>query len=122
MLKVQEEIREFLTERDWVTDDVAGYVKSISIEAAELLEHFQWSEPTATELRKDPEKLEKVKKELADILIYSLDLAVMLGADAEEIIRAKMAHNGKKYAVHLVKGKQGAVKDIQKEWRAKGIN
>ncbi len=122
MLKIQKEIRGFLEERDWITDDISGYVKSISIEAAELLEHFQWKDLKASDLKKDPEKFEKVKKELADVLIYSLDLAVMLGEDAESIIRAKVEHNKKKFPVDQVKGKSEMVKKIQQEWRQKGIN
>ena len=122
MLKIQQDIRNFLEERDWINENAAGYAKSISIEAAELLEHFQWNEPTASELKKDPEKLEKIRKELADVLIYCLDFSVIIGVDAEEVVRAKIEHNRKKFPVELVKGKADAAKKIQQEWRRKGIN
>ena len=68
---------------------------SISLEAAELLEVFQWS---GADTEVDTEKkLSKVKEELADILIYALLMGNDLGLDIPEIINAKLADNNRKY-------------------------
>ena len=122
MQQIQKEIKSYLEERGWLDDNVSGYAKSIAIEAAELLEHFQWNNPTRQEAKNDPEKLEKIRKEIADVVIYSIDLAVQLDIDVESAVRAKLDHNRKKYPVDLVKGKSHMVKKIQEEWRKKGIN
>ena len=67
------------------------------IEAAELLECFQWSE--------EEYDLQHVKEELADILVYSQNLLDKLGLDADEIINMKMTQNEVKYPVEKAKGK-----------------
>lgn len=67
------------------------------IEAAELLECFQWSE--------EEYDLQHVKEELADILVYSQNLLDKLGLEADEIINMKMTQNEVKYPVEKVKGK-----------------
>jgi NTP pyrophosphatase (non-canonical NTP hydrolase) len=105
MQRVQKIIAGFLKERGW--DDRANpgnYVKSIAIEAAELLEVFQWKNPSADQVLADPKLLGAVKEELADVLIYCLDIASILDLDAEKIVEEKMAKNAKKYPVKLVKG------------------
>lgn len=90
------DIEQFSEERDWDQfHSPENLVKSISIEAAELLECFQWS-PDA-----DPASVEE---ELADVLIYCLQLAVKLKMDPEEIIRKKMARNAVRYPVEKSKG------------------
>ena len=70
--------------------------KSIVIEAAELLECFQWSDSDYD--------LQHVKEELADVLIYTQDLLDKLGLDADEIVNMKMEQNEKKYPVGKAKG------------------
>ena len=71
--------------------------KSIVIEAAELLECFQWSD--------EEYDLQHVKEELADVMVYSQNLLDKLGLDADEIINMKMTQNEKKYPVDKAKGK-----------------
>jgi NTP pyrophosphatase (non-canonical NTP hydrolase) len=121
MKKLQKEIQEYLEERNWTTKDVSNYAKSISIEAAELLEIFQWNNLNADEIQKDKEKLGQVRSELADVFIYCLDMATILNIDAEEAIQEKMEHNKKKYPVELVKGRGENYYKIKKEYRAKGL-
>ena len=70
--------------------------KSISIEANELLECFQWSD---TEY-----DLQHVKEELADVLVYCRDLLDVLGLDEDEIVNMKMDMNEKKYPVDKARG------------------
>lgn len=72
--------------------------KSVGIEAGELLECFQWSdEPRDGDW-------EHVYEELADVMIYCLQMADVLGVDLNEIIRSKMAKNARKYPVEASRG------------------
>ena len=86
-----QEIIKFRDDRKWTKYHTpANLAKSISIEAAELLELFQWS---------DEADLERIKEELADILIYSITLAEGLGLDINSIILEKIKKNGIKYDI-----------------------
>ena len=91
-------IRKFTKDRDWDQfHSLGNLAKSISIEAGELLECFQWSDTDY-----DPEH---VKEELADVLVYCQDLLDKLGLDADEIVNRKMDQNEKKYPVEKAKGR-----------------
>ena len=93
-----ERIRKFTEDRDWDPfHSPANLAKSIVIEAAELLECFQWSDKVFD--------LQHVKEELADVLVYSQNLLDKLGLDANEIINMKMNQNEAKYPVEKAKGK-----------------
>ncbi len=93
-----ERIKKFNKDRDWAQfHSPANLAKSISIEAGELLECFQWDE--------EHFKLEEVKEELADVLIYCHDLLDRLGLDEDEIVNEKMAKNEAKYPIEKAKGK-----------------
>lgn len=90
-------IRKFTEDRDWHQfHGPANLAKSIVIEAAELLECFQWSD---TEF-----DLQHVKEELADVIVYSQNLLDKLGLDADEIVNMKMEMNEAKYPVDKAKG------------------
>ena len=90
-------IRKFTTDRDWDQfHSPANLAKSIVIEAAELLECFQWDD--------EEFDLEHVKEELADVMVYSQNLLDKLGLDADEIINSKMTKNEAKYPVEKAKG------------------
>ncbi|RST89146.1 nucleotide pyrophosphohydrolase [Vagococcus humatus] len=90
-----DKINQFIDERNWrrfhTEKDLA---LSISIEAAELLEIFQWK--TSDEAKED---FEHLKEELADVLIYSYMLADKLGVDIDEIIDEKLIKNKIKYPI-----------------------
>ena len=93
-----ERIRSFSIERDWDQfHSPANLAKSISIEASELLECFQWSD--------DNYDIEEVKEELADVMVYCRNLLDKLGLDEDDIINAKMDKNEKKYPIEKSKGK-----------------
>ena len=93
-----ERIRRFTTDRDWDQfHSPANLAKSISIEANELLECFQWSD--------DNYNINEVKEELADVLVYCRNMLDKLGLDEDEIVNAKMEQNEKKYPVEKAKGK-----------------
>ena len=90
-------IRRFTTDRDWDQfHSPANIAKSIVIEAAELLECFQWSN--------DEYDIEHVKEELADVIVYSQNMLDKLGLDADEIVNMKMSQNEAKYPVEKAKG------------------
>ena len=93
-----ERIRKFSDDRDWHRfHSPANLAKSISIEAGELLECFQWDE--------EHYDLEAVKDEVADVFVYCIDLMDRLGLDIDETINRKMAKNEAKYLVEKAKGK-----------------
>ena len=95
--KVINDIKKFIDDRDWNQFHTPeNLAKSICIEAAELLECFQWSN--------DEYNLESLKEELADVLIYCLQLSIALKLDPIEIIENKMIKNAKKYPVSKAKG------------------
>lgn len=128
-MKEQESaIREYLVERGWDQLRPGDLAKSISIEAAELLELFQWTNPSLAEVKADPEKLEAIKKELADVLIYCLDMSVLLELDTGDIITKKLEKVREKYPADLFKdreasreaGSEDAYWKIKKESRMRG--
>lgn len=89
-------LRTFVAERDWDQfHSPENLAKSISIEAAELLECFQWS-PDFDQVR--------VEEELADVVTYCIHLANKIGVDLDEIVRAKLAKTQQKYPVELNQG------------------
>ena len=128
-MKEQEEaIRQYLEERGWDQLRPGDLAKSISIEAAELLELFQWTNPSLEEVKHDPEKLEAIKRELADVLIYCLDMSVLLGFDTGDIVQKKLEKVRAKYPAKMFKnreegkdaGSEDAYWQIKKESRTKG--
>lgn len=105
MEKYEDLIRTYLVERDWDQLRPADLAKSISIEAAELLEIFQWSHQTLAEVETDAAKMESVKKELADVLIYCLEMSVLLKLDTGAIVERKLELAKEKYPAHLFKNR-----------------
>ena len=92
-----ERIRKFTEDRDWDQfHSPVNLAKSIVIEAAELLECFQWSD--------DKYDTQHVKEELADVLVYCQNLLDKLQFDADEIVNMKMEQNEAKYPVDKAKG------------------
>ena len=90
-------IRKFTDDRDWEQFHSAeNLAKSIVIEAAELLECFQWND--------EEYDLQHVKEELADVIVYSQNLLDKLGLDVDEIVNMKMKQNEAKYPVDKAKG------------------
>ena len=95
--EVLEQLRRFVSERDWKQFHTSeNLAKSISIEAAELLELFQWSS-NADE--------SDIKDELADVLTYCILLADQYGLDPYELVIQKLEKTKEKYPVEKSKGK-----------------
>jgi len=93
---LRDELRAFVAERDWAQFHTPeNLAKSISIEAAELLENFQWNADA---------DVDAVKEELADVLTYCLLLADSLGVDPEQLVRDKLAVTRAKYPVDKARG------------------
>lgn len=93
-----ERIRKFSEDRNWDQfHSPANLAKSISIEANELLECFQWDDNNYD--------LAHVKEELADVLVYCQNMLDKLGVDADEIVNEKMDRNEQKYPVEKAWGR-----------------
>lgn len=102
---LKERMAEFVRVRDWEQFHTPKNLSmSIAIEAAELMEHFQWL--TVEQSRKlDPPVLDDVGEELADIVIYALSLSNFLNLDLADTVLRKMAKNEHKYPAEQVRGK-----------------
>ena len=95
--ELMQRIDKFNKDRDWYKfHSPVNLVKSISIEANELLECYQWN---------DNANMEDVKEELADVMNYCLQLSMVLGVDPIDIMNKKMDKTEKKYPVEKCKGK-----------------
>ncbi len=104
MISLRDDQRRFAAERDWDQfHSPKNLAAALSVEAAELLEHFQWL-PEAESSRLAPEKLEAVREELADVLLYLVRLADKLDVDLVAAAQAKMAKNALKYPAERVRG------------------
>ena len=100
-------IRAFVKERDWSQYHTGeNLAKSISIEAAEVLELYQWERETSS--------IERVKEEIADVLIYSLMFCDRYGLDPDETILQKIKKNAEKYPVDLCKGSAKKYDELKK--------
>lgn len=94
---LREEIAAFVEERDWVKFHSAeNLAKSITIEAGELLECFQWNAEA---------DIDRVRDELADVFTYCLLLAAQIGVDPDEIVREKLAKSREKYPIDKARGR-----------------
>lgn len=96
-----------LVDRDWDHPTPRSLAISLSLESNELLEHYQWQdEPVGDK--------EALGEELADVLIYALQYAHVMGIDPAEAVRDKLEKSGRKYPVEEFKGKSSAEK--RKKW------
>ncbi len=102
--QLRDEVRSFVDERDWNKyHHPKELAISIVIEAAELLEIFQWDEKVDIQDIKDDEKtMGKIKEEIADVMMYVLCLANQLDLDLSEAILAKLKKNRTKYDKNTV--------------------
>lgn len=101
---MREYLRQFAKERDWEQfHSPKNVVMALSVEAAELLEHFQWlSEDQSQNL--DPDRLAAVAEEIADVQLYLVRLADRLGVDILQAVNAKTLKNEARYPADKVRG------------------
>lgn len=96
------QILKFRDDRDWKQfHNPKDLAISISLEAAELLEVFQWSGPDVS----NEGKQDKIKEELADVVNYCVLMADACSLDLDEIVQEKIRVNNEKYPVKKAKGK-----------------
>ena len=104
--ELKEAVAAFIAARDWQSFHTSkNLAMSIAIEAAEIMEHFQWgSIEEGQELIKDPAARAEVADELADVLIYCLSFANQAEIDVSEAIRAKLARNEDRFPAAKYRG------------------
>ena len=103
--QLTEEVNLFVEERDWgLFQTPKNLSMALIVEAAELVEHFQWMQPEESDSLTN-EKKRNVAEELADILIYTVRLADRIGIDLEQSAKDKLTKNRRKYPVDKARGK-----------------
>ncbi len=102
---ITEKIKKFRDERDWLQfHNHKDMALSLVLEAAEVLEHFQWKKPQEVEDHAKTCKGE-IADELADVAMFLFELADNLGIDLPEAIEAKLVKNALKYPIEKARGK-----------------
>lgn len=112
--QVIKKLEAFSKERNWKKyHNPKDLAISISIEAGELLEIFQWlTDDEIIEILKDSKKFHKIESELADVFAYPFTLANRLNIDVSKAILGKINENKKKYPVDKIKGKYRKYSEI----------
>jgi len=107
--RLRELVEDFVARRDWHQFHTPkNLAMSLAIEAAELMEHFQWlTAEQSCAVVGEPKKLAEVSEELADVLCYALAMANELGIDLSAAIQAKLAKNEQKYPADQYRGRFG---------------
>ncbi len=101
--ELQEKIKEFVKERNWERYHTPKNLAiSVSIEAAELLEHFQWENKKPTEYTE--KELQEIGEEISDVFIYLLHLSEKLNIDIIDASFKKIEKNRKKYPKEVYQG------------------
>jgi len=105
--QLKEKLARFVKDRDWEQfHSPKNLSMSIAIEAAELMEMFQWATiEESHNILKDKKRVEEIKDELADIALFVMEFCNMFDIDLSSAILKKLKKNAKKYPAELVKGK-----------------
>lgn len=119
MENLENEIYRYLKERGWDNLRPVDVTKSIMIEGAELLELFQWENLSLDDIKRDKKKLEEIKSELADVLIYAIELSVLLKFDTQGIVREKLVRSARKYPAKLMRIRKEEPGTESRYWRIK---
>ena len=99
-------VAKFVSARDWDRyHSPKNLAMSISIEAAEIMEHFQWlTVEEAVEAMKDEKVRREVEDEIADVMIYCLSFVGQTGIDVSEVVRSKLERNEGRFPVDRISG------------------
>lgn len=104
LAELRDVIRQFSSERDWLRFHTPkNLAMALSVEAAELMEHFQWL-PTGADHELDEAARVGIRHEMADVLVYLIQLADHTGVDLRSAVLEKMELNRRKYPVELARG------------------
>ena len=103
-------VKNFIADRNWESfHNPKNVAMSIAIEAAEIMEHFQWiSMDASCEIKDDPVRQAAVGEELADVIAYALAMANVLGLDVSDTVSRKMQKNAIKYPAEEFRGRFGS--------------
>lgn len=112
-------VQRFVDEREWGAFHAPkNLAMALAIEAAELMEHFQWIDVDASrQIRHDSARVAEVADELADVFAYLLSLATALDIDLSAALRAKMIKNAAKYPVGEFRGRYEKRRGTESESR-----
>jgi dCTP diphosphatase len=107
LAELRARVRAFVAERDWEQfHSPKNLSMSIAIEAAELMEEFQWlTLPQSRDVLADEECRQRIGHELADVMIYCLSLANAMALDLSEVVCQKLALSATKYPVEMSRGR-----------------
>jgi dCTP diphosphatase len=102
-------VNDFVDQRDWHRFHAPkNLAMSLAIEAAELMEHFQWISAEESRRAADqPDRLAHIGDELADVLCYALAMTNELGLDLSTAVRNKLVQNARKYPAEEYRGRYG---------------
>jgi NTP pyrophosphatase (non-canonical NTP hydrolase) len=102
-------VEQFVSQRDWHQFHTPkNLAMALAVEAAELMEHFQWLDPQESRaVTHDPIRRAAAGEELADVICYALAMANELGLDVSEEVRQKMVKNSQKYPADRFRGRWG---------------
>lgn len=107
VLELKKLVEAFVAQRDWEPfHDAKNLSASIAIEAAELMEHFQWVRSEDLDsITSDRQAMDEIREELADIVAYVVSFASTMKIDISSALEAKMKKNAIKYPVEQYKGR-----------------
>jgi dCTP diphosphatase len=112
MIEIKKKLKEFAAERDWDQfHSPKNLTMALSVEVGEIVEHFQWmTEEESYKL--SSEKLEKVKNEIGDVMIYLVMFADKLGIDPIQAAKDKIEKNRKNYPINIARGSAKKYKEL----------
>ena len=111
--EIQKRLRKFAADRDWEKfHSPKNLTMALSVEVAELVEIFQWSNSGGLEEIENPNIRKNIEEELADIFIYLLKISDKLNLDIEKTIHQKIEKNEKKYPIDKSFGSSKKYKDL----------
>jgi NTP pyrophosphatase (non-canonical NTP hydrolase) len=107
VLELRKAVEAFVDQRDWrAFHTPKNLAMSLAIEAAELMEHFQWlTVEESIDRGRDPARRSQIADEIADVCCYLLSLVNALDLDLSEIVRSKLVKNAEKYPAEKFRGR-----------------